>query len=109
MSNVAEKLSTEIEPADSDQDIELLLLAAAGAVQRLFAERTALRNRTAAQERELTRLRAQVGLIHDGYRRLTTEFVTQFQLMEEAVDDFVREPGQQAQMRASERDAQSDL
>jgi hypothetical protein len=29
--------------------------------------------------------------------------------MEEAVDDFVREPGQQAQMRASERDAQSDL
>jgi hypothetical protein len=88
----AENPSAAIGQPDSDQDIEIVLLAAAGAIQRLIAERRALRSRTAAQELELTRFRRQSTLIHDSYRRLTTEFVTQFQLIDDAVSDFVRAP-----------------
>lgn len=77
---------------DPEQDIELVLLASAGAIQRLIAERNALRTRAQTQESELTRLRRHAGLVHDSYRRLTTEFVTQFQLIENAVSNFVSEP-----------------
>jgi len=34
----AETANNEIKPADSDQDMEHLLLAASGAIQRLFGE-----------------------------------------------------------------------
>jgi hypothetical protein len=98
----AEKSSPEMGSAELDEYIERLLIGAAGAIQRLFAERRALRDRVKAQEKELTRLQAHVSLIHDSYRRLTTEFVTQFQLMEDAVDDFVK-PFEQAV-----RDSQSE-
>jgi len=91
MSEAAEK-PAQIDQLDSVQDIERLLLASAGAIQRLVAERNALRSRVDVQERELTRLRHQTTLIHDSYRRLTTEFVTQFQLIDSAVSNFVGEP-----------------
>jgi predicted RNase H-like nuclease (RuvC/YqgF family) len=91
----AETTSNDVRPADSDQDIERLLLAASGAIQRLFAERRTLRERVEAQEKELMRLRTHFSLIHDSYRRLTSEFVTQFRLMEDAVDNVV-EPFEQA-------------
>ena len=94
MSDAAEKPGAQFGRLDSDQDIETLLLAGAGAIQRLIAERTALRSRADAQERELTRLRDQVSLIHDSYRRLTTEYVTQFQLIDSAVSNFVRDPAE---------------
>lgn len=35
-------------------------------------------------------------MLHDSYRKLTTEFVTQFQLIDSAVSNFVREPGKPA-------------
>jgi hypothetical protein len=92
MNEAAEKPSAQIDQLDSDQDIELLLLASAGAIQRLIAERNSLRSRADAQECELTRLRHHVTLIPDSYRRLTTEFVTQFQLIDSAVSNFVGEP-----------------
>ena len=96
MNEAAEKPSAQIGQLDSDQDIELLLLASAGAIQRLIAERNSLRSRADAQERELTRLRRHVTLFHDSYRRLTTEFVTQFQLIDSAVSNFVLEPTEPA-------------
>ncbi len=77
---------------DLEQDMELVLLASAGAIQRLIAERNELRNRAETQQSELTRLRRHVGLVHDSYRRLTTEFVSQFQLIDNAVSNFVSEP-----------------
>jgi hypothetical protein len=77
---------------DAEQDIELVLLASAGAIQRLIAERNELRSRAETQESELTRLRRHIALVHDSYRRLTSEFVTQFQLIDNAVTNFVSEP-----------------
>ena len=102
MSEAAEK-PAQIDQLDSVQDIERLLLASAGAIQRLVAERNALRSRVDVQERELTRLRHQTTLIHDSYRRLTTEFVTQFQLIDSAVSDLFREPTESADARPAEQ------
>ena len=83
MSDAAEK------PAHrpiSEHDIEVLL-ASANAIQRLIDERNALRNNLDMAERELTRLRQQMTL----YRRLTTEFISQVQLVE-----GFREPAESA-------------
>jgi hypothetical protein len=71
----------------NSQDIELLL-ATAGAIQRLVAERNALRSRVATLERELH----QINLAHDCYRKITTEFIAQFQLIDRAVGDLFRPP-----------------
>jgi hypothetical protein len=96
----AENRDVEIGQPDPNQlapdtDVEILLLAVAGAIQRLVAERNTLRSRAAAQELELT-FRRQSTLIHESYRRLTSEFVTQFQLIDNAVSDFAREPTEPA-------------
>ena len=90
MNEAAEEPRAQI--LDSDQDIELLLLAQAGAIQRLVVERNALRSRANAQERELTSLQRHVNLMQDSYRKLTTEFVTQFQIIDRAVSNFVEPP-----------------
>lgn len=107
-SEAAGKSSAEYRQHGSDQDIELVLLASAGAIQRLIAERNALRNRVEAQEGELTRLQRHVALIHDSYRRLTSEFVTQFQLIDNAVSNFVRDPGKPTVTLAEDREPASD-
>jgi hypothetical protein len=73
-----------------------LALAAATAIQRLIAERNALRSHAAAQERELTRLRRHIALIRDSYRRLTSEFVTQLQNIDGAVSSVIQEPAEPA-------------
>ena len=91
MSDAARRHDTQIGNLDSTQDVELLLLAGANAIQRLISERNSLRSRADAQERELTHLRHHVTLIHDSYRRLTSEYVAQFQLLESAISNFVRE------------------
>ena len=104
----AGKSGAEFRQHGSEQDIELVLLASAGAIQRLIAERNTLRSRVEAQERELTRLQRHVTLIHDSYRRLTSEFVTQFQLIESAVSNFVRDPGKPNVTLAEEQDPASD-
>ncbi len=78
MSVVAEP-PTQIGALNS-QDIELLL-AASGAIDRLLAERNALCTRVETLERELH----QTTLVHECYRKITTEFVTQFQLIDRAL------------------------
>jgi hypothetical protein len=92
----AQSPSAEVGQHDSEQDIESVLLAAAGAIQRLIAERNALRKRASTQERELTHFRRQSNLIHDSYRNLTSEFVKQFQLVDSVVSNLVGEPTDQA-------------
>ncbi len=103
----AEKPSTRTGQQDLEQDMELVLLASAGAIQRLIAERNELRSRAETQESELTRLRRHVGLVHDSYRRLTTEFVTQFQLIDNAVTKFVSQPDQPTVKLAEEQEPAS--
>jgi len=96
--------SSEAGQFGSEQDIEIVLLAAAAAIQRLVAERNALRKRTAEQECELTHFRRQSTLIHDSYRNLTTEFVKQFHLVDSAVSNLVGEPAEQADADTPEQD-----
>jgi hypothetical protein len=43
-------------------------------------------------ERELTRMRQQTALIHEGYKRLSTEFVTQLQFLDSEVGNLFQEP-----------------
>ena len=104
MNEAAEKPSAQIGQLDSDQDIELLLLAQAGAIQRLVVERNTLRSRANAQERELTSLQRHVNLMQDSYRKLTTEFVTQFQIIDRAVSNFVGEPTEPPRPRLVEQE-----
>ena len=108
MGEAAGKSGAETGQHGSKQELELVLLASAGAIQRLIAERNALRSRVDAQERELTLLRRHVALIHDSYRRLTTEFMTQFQLIDSAVSNFVREPGKPTVTLAEDQESASD-
>lgn len=108
MSEAAEHIDTQFGERGSEQEIERLLLASAGAIQRLVAQRDALRARVEGQERELIRLRHHVTLFHDSYRRLTTEFVTQFQLIDSAVGNFVREPGKPTATLAEDPESAPD-
>jgi hypothetical protein len=102
MSEAAEK------PAQNqpDQDIELLL-ASANAIQRLVAERNELRSCVDTLERELTLLRHQTTLTQDSYRRLTTEYVTQFQLIDSAVSNLFGEPTESAGASRAEQPAEA--
>ncbi len=67
------------------QEMERLLLSSAAAIQRLIAERDALRAQVGVQERELGQLQRHVTLFHDSYRRLTSEVLAQFQLVDDAL------------------------
>jgi hypothetical protein len=88
---------------DSVQDVERLLLEIANAIQRFITERHALRIRVDNLERELARTRQQITLIHDGYRRLSTEFVTQLQFLDSEVANLFGEPLRSADTRAAEQ------
>jgi hypothetical protein len=63
------------------------------------AERDALKVRVEAQERELTRLQEHVALFHDSYRRLTSEFIAQSQLIDSAVSRFGAEPKENERLK----------
>jgi hypothetical protein len=91
----------------AEREIERLLLDAAGALQRLVAERDALKARVEAQERELDRLQQHVTLFHDSYRRLTSEFIAQSQLIDGAVSSFVGAKSGQNEPRKAEPEAGS--
>ncbi|HXK39724.1 MAG TPA: hypothetical protein VJ837_02750 [Candidatus Paceibacterota bacterium] len=93
----------EVDRLDSVQDVERLLLEAANAIQRLIAERDALRRRVDALESELARLRERTTLIHDSYRRLATEFSAQLQLLDSGVNDLFREPTDSPSARPAEQ------
>ena len=79
---------------DTAQDVELLLLQIANAIQRFISERNVLRTRVEYLERELTRMRQQTALIHEGYKRLSTEFVTQLQFLDSEVGNLFQEPSE---------------
>ena len=64
----------------SDEEADRLALGAAEAINRLVAERNALRN-------EVTRLRVHVAAIRESYRKLATELLTQVQLIENLESD----------------------
>jgi hypothetical protein len=89
----------------SDQDIEVLL-ASANAIQRLIDERNALRTRVDTLESELARLRHQTRLIVNNYRRLTTEYISQFQLIDSEVSLF-REPTESAKSSPADQPAEA--
>jgi hypothetical protein len=93
----------QIEQLDSGEDVERLLLEIANAIQRFITERNALRIRVDSLERELTRMRQQTTLIHDGYRRLSTEFVTQLQFLDNEVANMFREVPGSADTRVEEQ------
>jgi hypothetical protein len=92
----------QIEQLDSVKDVERLLLEAANAIQRLIAERNALRIRVDSLERELERSRQQTTLIRDNYRRLSDEFVTQIQFLDGNVTDLFRGPSGSMDARSAE-------
>ena len=89
--NEADK-PAQLQQLDTAQDVEFLLIQIANAIQRFISERNALRTRVEYLERELTRMRQQTTLIHDGYKRLSTEFVTQLQFLDSEVGNLLREP-----------------
>ena len=91
----------------AEREVERLLLDAAGALQRLVAERDTLKARVEAQERELNRLQQHVSLFHDAYRRLTSEFITQSQVIDSAVSRFVGANPQQNEPLQREPEAGS--
>jgi hypothetical protein len=85
-------IPVQIEQLDTGQDVERLLIQIATAIQRFINERNALRVRVENLERELTRMRQQTTLIHEGYKRLSTEFVTQLQFLDSEAGNLFREP-----------------
>lgn len=89
--DAAQERNDQIGRRDSDGD-EQLALAAAAAIQRLVAERNALRSHSDVQAQELTHLRRYVFLIRDSYRRLALEFVTQLQHIDSAASTVGKEP-----------------
>src|SRR6187431_1674180 len=89
--NEADK-PAQLQQLDTAQDVEFLLIQIANAIQRFISERNALRTRVEYLERELTRMRQQTTLIHEGYKRLSTEFVTQLQFLDSEVGNLFREP-----------------
>ena len=92
----------------AEREVERLLLDAAGALQRLVAERDALKARVETQEREINRLQEHIALFHDSYRRLTSEFIAQSQLIDGAVSRFVGAKAAEIQPFQTEPDARSE-
>ena len=91
-----------------EREMERLLLSSAEAIQRLIAERDQLRAQIGLQERELGHLNRHVALFHDSYRRLTNEFVTQFQLIDDALSGAVGGKMQENEASGAEPDAGSN-
>jgi len=94
---------------ESVQDIVRLLLSSASAIQRLVDERDALRSRVDTLERELTFLRHQTTSVLDSYRRLTTEFVNQFELIDSTISNLFGRPPQSAKVSRAEQSVDAGL
>jgi len=92
----------------AEQEMERLLLSSAEAIQRLIAERDALRAKVGAQAQELGRLQRHVALFHDSYRRLTSEFVTQFQLIDDALSGVAKGKAHENGLSGTEPEAGSN-
>ena len=70
-----------------------MALAAAEAIKRLVAERSALRSRVTVLERELLRLRD-----HFTYRKLANELITQLQLVDKLDSEVAQAPSGPAEL-----------
>lgn len=109
---------TASEPQDddfaSDQAIENAALASAAAIQRLVAERNNLRNRLAAQQRELAamrgfneELRRRLYVIHQRYVEVAKQVVGQLEQFDGTIREVVQEgyngaaPKQEPQSKAA--------
>jgi hypothetical protein len=88
MSNA--ELEDQLRPND---ETEKLALAAVEAINRLIAERHALRGELSAKERELKHLHERFILVRDSYRKLATELVAQLQLFERLEREEARASG----------------
>lgn len=86
MSDPAQEFRTKSNP---DDDVRLALSAVA-AIQRLIDQRNELRDRLAAQDRELARLRRSLSNIRETYRKLTCDFVRQMQNIDGMIGDIPR-------------------
>lgn len=103
MITVDEKKETPAQnQTDVNRDVELLL-ASANAIQRLVAERDALCSRVASLEREVSVLRQ----AHDSYRTVTTEFVTQFQVIDKAVSKLFGEPSRSTEANTANQNTEA--
>ena len=107
MSETAEDRPGAPASGHSEREMERLLLSSAAAIQRLVAERNALSAQVEAQARELGQLRRHVALFHDSYRRLTSEFVAQFQLIDDALSGIAGGNTQEDEAPGTEPDSGS--
>jgi predicted nuclease with TOPRIM domain len=108
-SEVAQGAEMQTGRQGAEREVERLLLDAAGALQRLVAERDALKARVETQERELSRLQEHIALFHDSYRRLTSEFIAQSQLIDGAVSRFVGAKPAEIQPFKTEPETRSEV
>jgi uncharacterized membrane protein len=107
MSEAAQDRTEARAGREAEREMERLLLSSAQAIQRLIAERDALRAQVGLQQQELKRLQRHVALFHDTYRRLTSEFVSQFQLIDDALSGVVGEKPQENEASQPEPEAGS--
>jgi hypothetical protein len=96
----------------SDQAIENAALAGAAAIQRLVAERNNLRNRLAAQQRELAAMRAfneelrrRLYVIHQRYVEVAKKVVGQLEQFDGTIREVVQEGYNGAAPRQEPRSA----
>ena len=90
--------SNHIDQFGTDHEIESAAVAGAAAVQRLIADRNSLRNRLAAQERELIAsratqedLRRRLGMLHQRYLELARKIVSQMEQFDGSIREALRE------------------
>jgi hypothetical protein len=90
--------SNHIDQFGTDHEIESAAVAGAAAVQRLIADRNSLRNRLAAQERELMAsratqedLRRRLGMLHQRYLELARKIVSQMEQFDGSIREALRE------------------
>ncbi len=111
---------TAPEPQDddftSDQAIENAALAGAAAIQRLVAERNNLRNRLAAQQRELAAMRAfneelrrRLYVLHQRYVEVAKKVVGQLEQFDGTIREVVQAGYNGAAPRQEPRNAAASL
>ena len=94
------KNGTEMNGAavDAEATVESMALAGAEAIQHLILERNELRNRTRAQEKELSALRMtnedlrrRIGFVHNQYLSLTSKFVAHLNDIDKVIKNNVHD------------------
>lgn len=90
--------SNHIDQVEIDHEIESAAVAGAAAVQRLIADRNSLRNRLAAQERDLMASRAmqedlgrRLAMLHQRYLELARKIVSQMEQFDGSMREALRE------------------